>query len=89
MGSVRSVQVLRDPSESNISKYMKKIQIEILNYLNPSPYPCLLRTLHMKSSRGRPCSSLLATFPLPVVCPYSPNTCLQHHTVMCNARSRV
>ena len=31
----------------------------------------------MKSSRGRPCSSDLATLPLPVVCPYSPNTCLR------------
>ena len=45
-------------------------------YLNPSPYPCLLRTEHMKSSRGRPCSSLRGTFPFPVVCPYRPNICL-------------
>ena len=30
----------------------------------------------MKSSKGRPYSSDLATRPRPVVCPYSPNTCL-------------
>ena len=79
------VQVLRNPSKTN-----RLILLSLIHRkadLNPSPYPCLLRTLHMNISSGRPWSSVLGTVPLPVVCPYSPNTCLSSSSPAAPGRS--